>query len=113
MHSLAFLFQRSLFVHQKQEFVEEGYAGQIVFSTAGYSSSLSPLDADAMSSTPDTGWNAPTIDDLNEETKRDFDRLALRIPRKKIGKDFVQKRLKDSGGINTIEIGFVNGDYIA
>ena len=68
-----FLFKRSAFVHQKHEFIEEDYEGHIAFLTRVYSAQSFPFEADEMSPTLDTRWNAPTIDDLNEETKRDFD----------------------------------------
>ena len=73
-----YLFDRSAIKLHKQEILHT-----VVGKYRGYfsiSSTLSPvfLNGDEMGNTGRKGWSVPTIDDLNIDTERDFDRAGVR-----------------------------------
>ena len=72
-----FLFERSAFAHRKREFILADYDDHVGSVTDDYTGRPISSDADEMSRTPHPGWHAPTIDDLNQETGREFDRTGI------------------------------------
>lgn len=73
-----YLFKRSMFLHRRDEFID-AEVGSFP-SSVSLHAAIAPImpDGKEPGSTGDTGWNAPTIDDLNGETGRDFDRAGVR-----------------------------------
>ena len=73
-----FLFRRSVFVRRRQIIIGAGdaeYYSQVGEFTL---TELSAEDDERATKGGDTGWNAPTIDDLNREPERKFDRAGIR-----------------------------------
>ena len=72
-----FLFNRLATAYLKMEFIQST-GGK--FEDCFISSTLSPnhLNSNEMRQAGHSGWNAPTIDDLNNDTDRDFDRAGVR-----------------------------------
>lgn len=72
-----FLFNRLATSYHKLEFIQST-GGK--FEDCFISSTLSPnhLNSNEMRQAGHSGWNAPTIDDLNNDTDRDFDRAGVR-----------------------------------
>ena len=68
-----FLFEPTVSMQWRSEIAKLDYEGLVQFDSAGRS--LMPVVADGQAAVPpeSSGWNAPTIDDLNEDTGRDFD----------------------------------------
>ena len=73
-----FLFSRSVFVPQKTKLAAEEEA-ELVSLVEELGETEPSLKADGRPGRwRDGGWNAPTIDDLNRETGREFDRAGVR-----------------------------------
>lgn len=68
-----YLVERSAFVYDKQEFINENLDALVIRTYASIGLIPTPTDGDEWELARRRGWNAPTIDDLNEDTGRDFD----------------------------------------
>ena len=72
-----YLFTRSAFVQAKLEFLKETDLKHQVYRSISFTP-VSGLDnGDEQRQAQSTSWNAPTIDDLNGNTGRDFDRTGV------------------------------------
>ena len=72
-----YLFSRSAFVHAKLEVLKEADLEHQVYRSISFTHAPSVDKGNEMGQTGSTGWNAPTIDDLNINTGRDFDRTGV------------------------------------
>ena len=72
-----FLIERSAFLYDRQEFIDAGQ--DALFVRTRVSIGLMPIPLVGGEAVPPRrrGWNAPTIDDLNEDTGRDFDGIGV------------------------------------
>ena len=73
-----FLFRRSVFVRCRQESIEAEDAEFVSLFEELVVMEWSGADDGRITGRGDAGWNAPTIDDLNRETGREFDRAGVR-----------------------------------
>ena len=75
-----FLFRRSMFVRHRQKIITEVGHEEFVSLYEGLAVKDNWVAENEVRDTRrgDTGWNAPTIDDLNRETGRNFDRAGVR-----------------------------------
>ena len=73
-----YLFERTIFVHKTLESIESDYA-DTVQSVAVRHTTLAPITPEGGEREPAgrSGLNAPTVDDLNEDTGREFDRIGV------------------------------------
>ena len=72
-----YLFERSIFGHEKRESIEPGYDDIVRFVTVTHRLDPMPLDGGEMEPEGLSGWNAPTVDDLNKDMGRKFDRTGV------------------------------------
>ena len=72
-----YLFERSIFVHEKREFIEADYDDTV--QSVAVRHTLAPIPPEGGEREPAgrSGLNAPTVDDLNEDTGRQFDRIGV------------------------------------
>ena len=68
-----FLFERSLFSHRQEAPLKREAQGLAEPAIVPYSWLPISPDAFARGPTSSTGWNAPTIQDLNDQSRRNFD----------------------------------------
>ena len=73
-----YLFSRYAFVHEKIEFLKQADHEFQKYHSVSHTPVPTLRNGNDMHQTDSTGWNAPTIDDLNEDTGRDFDRAGVR-----------------------------------
>ena len=68
-----YLVERAVFVHEKRERIKTDYVEYIGYASVDLD--MMPIGLDDGEAGPKwyTGWNAPTIEDLNEDTGREFD----------------------------------------
>ena len=72
-----YLCERTIFGHKKREFIELDNYDTIQFVTVRHTLGPTPLDGGEKEPEGGTGWNAPTVNDLNEDTGRQFDRTGV------------------------------------
>lgn len=71
-----YLFERSLFGYEKRESIVD-HDDIVQFVTAMHTLGPTPLGGVEMELEGRLGWNAPTVNDLNEDPGRQFDRTGV------------------------------------
>ena len=73
-----YLFSRSAFMHAKIELLKQGDLKHQIYRSSSHTPVPVFNNDDLMDQSDSTGWKAPTIDDLNEDTKRVFDQTGIK-----------------------------------
>ncbi len=75
-----YLVERSDFVHEKRERIATEFREFTRYASVDIELDMMPIGLDVGKTGPEwyTGWNAPTIDDLNEDSDREFDKAGVK-----------------------------------
>ena len=72
-----YLFERTIFVHKTRESIEADYDDTVQSVGVRHTVAPIPPEGGEREAARRSGWNAPTVDDLNEDTGREFDRIGV------------------------------------
>ncbi len=72
-----YLFEPSVSMHWRWEIAEVDYMHLVQFVSVGRLHVPVATDNEVVVPPEFSGWNAPTIDDLNQDTRRNFDRTGV------------------------------------
>ena len=72
-----YLFERSIFVHKTRESIEADYDDTVQSVGVRHTVAPIPPEGGEREAARRSGWNAPTVDDLNEDTGQEFDRIGV------------------------------------